>query len=311
MMEYRYKSIDMIPDYEGDVKITIISNLNHIASNKAIIYIHGYIDYFFQDHLAEKAIEKGYNFYAVDLRKYGRSYTKGQHFNYCRSMDEYFEDITATIEYVKGDGATDISLIGHSTGGLLSVLYANRGSLKGDIDRLILNSPFLEFNAPYLKRKLAIPFASLLGRVFPYLSIANELNPNYAKSINIDHYGEWFYDKSYKPESGVPLYIAWIGAIYRAHQEIKVGLDIKSPILLLSSRSSTNPKKWGNEAHSSDIVLDVSHMEQYATHLGRRVRHKSFDGAIHDLILSKEPIRSSVLEYMFDWLSNSTICETF
>lgn len=309
-MKYRYKTIDMKPDYEGGVKITIIANLDQVASSKAIIYIHGYIDYFFQDHLAEQAVNSGYNFYGVDLRKYGRSYIQGQHFNYCRSMDEYFEDITATIDYVKGEGMGDITLIGHSTGGLLAAIYASRGERKGDINRLLLNSPFLEFNAPYLKRKIGIPIANIVGKIFPYSSKSNELNPNYAKSICRSHYGQWEYNKSYKPDSGVPLYFAWLGAIYKAHREVKRGLSIECPVLIISSSRSANPTKWSSVAQSSDIVLNILHMERYASYLGRRVVYKQFDGAIHDLFLSKEPIREDIFKYIFNWLSNSSICET-
>ena len=42
-------------------------------TRRAVLYLHGFVDYFFQTHLAEFFTERGYDFYALDLRKYGRS----------------------------------------------------------------------------------------------------------------------------------------------------------------------------------------------------------------------------------------------
>ena len=43
----------------------------------AVLYVHGFIDYFFQTHVAEAVEARGYRFYAVDLRGYGRSIGRG------------------------------------------------------------------------------------------------------------------------------------------------------------------------------------------------------------------------------------------
>ncbi len=39
-------------------------------TQKAVLYIHGFIDYFFQTEMAEQFNQHGYDFYALDLRKY-------------------------------------------------------------------------------------------------------------------------------------------------------------------------------------------------------------------------------------------------
>jgi len=48
--------------------------------------------------MAEMFASNGYNFYAVDLRKYGRSLIAGQKMFQVRRLDEYFADINATIK---------------------------------------------------------------------------------------------------------------------------------------------------------------------------------------------------------------------
>jgi len=44
---------------------------------RAVLYLHGWNDYFFQTHLADYVAELGFDFYALDLRRYGRSLRNG------------------------------------------------------------------------------------------------------------------------------------------------------------------------------------------------------------------------------------------
>lgn len=60
-------------DYGGKVRSTVIRKLASIPSQKAILYVHGFSDYFLQKEMARMFVENGYNFYAVDLRKYAEA----------------------------------------------------------------------------------------------------------------------------------------------------------------------------------------------------------------------------------------------
>ncbi|GAA3180448.1 hypothetical protein GCM10020255_074200 [Rhodococcus baikonurensis] len=48
-----------------------------VKTRRAVLYVHGFTDYFFQKHLAEHFAEQGYAFFALDLRKCGRSSSRG------------------------------------------------------------------------------------------------------------------------------------------------------------------------------------------------------------------------------------------
>ena len=67
-------------------------------------------------------MEHGYDFYALDLRKCGRSIISpdhDQHKHYCTDLREYDEEITLTIEHIIKEAKTHnrkILLLGHSTG---------------------------------------------------------------------------------------------------------------------------------------------------------------------------------------------------
>src|SRR5690554_7693600 len=71
--EYTAREIPLRPDSEGEVVATLVSRRAAEPTTRAVLYVHGYVDYFFQDHLAQFWVDEGYDFYALDLRKYGRS----------------------------------------------------------------------------------------------------------------------------------------------------------------------------------------------------------------------------------------------
>ena len=70
---FRNKRIKLNDDKDGEQYATLVYRKSEQQSTKAILYVHGFIDYFFQTELADNFNKWGYNFYAVDLRKYGRS----------------------------------------------------------------------------------------------------------------------------------------------------------------------------------------------------------------------------------------------
>ena len=110
-------------DYEGAVVATLVRLPTGDAPRGAVLYVHGFVDYFFQRHMAERFAAEGYAFHALDLRKHGRSLLAHQHPNFCKDVAEYFADITSALEAI----GAPVLLAGHSTGGLVCALYADRG----------------------------------------------------------------------------------------------------------------------------------------------------------------------------------------
>lgn len=126
---------DILPGYEaryvnhgkafdGPCRSTIIRKLAAKPSKRAYLYIHGFNDYFFQKEMGQRFVDSGYNFYAVDLRRYGRSWQPWQYPFNVRRQSEYFSDIDSAIAQIRRDGNTDITLSGHSTGGLTVAYFA-------------------------------------------------------------------------------------------------------------------------------------------------------------------------------------------
>ena len=98
-----------------------------------MLYVHGWSDYFFNPELARFWTDAGARFFALDLRKYGRSLRPGQTPGYITNLADYDADIEAALAAM-GHGATDpvgasarpLILLGHSTGGLTLSLWSAR-----------------------------------------------------------------------------------------------------------------------------------------------------------------------------------------
>ncbi len=304
-MEYTTRTLPCRPDDEGEVVATLVStpHAHPGARPRAVLALHGFVDYFFHDHVAQAFDARGHAFYALDLRKYGRSLRPHQHPNACRSLYAYYEEIGRAIALMESDGVRDITLLGHSTGGLIACLYARDGARRDAIRRLVLNSPFFEFNEPAYLRAFVGAVADRLADRFPYAVLPKGLSPRYGESLHKEHRGEWSYNLAWKPIAGFPVYLGWVRAVRAGQRRLRQGLDLRLPILLLhSDRSVKAERRWRDAFFSVDAVLDVAHMKRYGPCLGPDVTLTEIAGGMHDLYLSRPEVRAAALEATFAWL---------
>ncbi|MEG2178294.1 MAG: alpha/beta hydrolase [Bacteroidales bacterium] len=299
--DFLQTTLVMPDDYEGSVHITLIKKSPSQASSKAILYVHGYNDYFFQKDLANRFVDSGYHFYAIDLRKYGRSYLRHQYPFQVHHISEYFADLDSAITLMQSEGMHEIILMAHSTGGLISSLYCHENRTHLAVKGLILNSPFLDMNQSWFKENIAIPLVSFWGLFFKNTPIPESMNTAYAESLLKNYHGEWEFDTTRKYPSAPPLTSGWIRAIHRAHKSVQKGLQIPCPILVLFSSQSVYGK-WHQGYQRGDGVLDVHDIQKYSLNLGSNVTQKEIPEGLHDLILSSPKVRENVYISMFAWI---------
>ena len=304
LASFQMLTIAQPDDYEGKVTCTLVRKLADKKSNKAVLYIHGYCDYFFQEEYAEQFTKRGINFYALDLRKYGRSYLPHQVIYNMRSLEEYFPDVDAALEIIQKEGNDQVLLNAHSTGGLIASLYANQRKDSPYFDAIFLNSPFLEMNMSWFNRKIAIPLIAKKGLKKPDKTIKGSSLAYYGESLHKEYRGEWDYDLKVKPIVSPDVNYGFIRALYLGHSEIKNKLHITQPILVMNSDKSIQSKTWKNDFYYSDSVLDVGDIEKYAYYLGNQVKTITIKDGMHDLVLSKAPVRQEVYRNLFDWLDS-------
>lgn len=308
LKDYISHTIQLHPDYEGEATATLISSKFNIGKRRSVLYIHGFVDYFFQTHLGDKFIENNYDFYALDLRKYGRSILPHQRPNYCKDIVEYFEEITIALKQIYNESKNEIILMGHSTGGLIATNYMNLGQEKILIKKLILNSPFFDFNQTNFKKTLVYLASKLIAKKNPYAKVDKALSTVYGYSLHKDFFGEWNYNLTWKPVNGFPTYFSWLLAMRKGHKNA-LNSNITIPILIMHSSSSIKIKTFRKEAKFKDVVLNIKDIKRVGLKLGKHVTFLKAENAVHDIFLSPKMVREKAFNEMFCWLSDNNLAE--
>ncbi|MBZ5856992.1 alpha/beta hydrolase [Flavihumibacter profundi] len=299
---FQMATIQQPDDYEGKVTCTLVRKPATTNSTKAVLYIHGFNDYFFQEEMANQYTSQGFNFYALDLRKYGRSWLPNQKMNNVRDLKEYFADIDTALQIIKQEGAVYTLLSGHSTGGLIVTYYAQQHYGSKLLQGLFLNSPFFDFNLPQPTKKTGIPKIAKQGVREPDLLRKPGTSTLYGESLHQSGKGEWNYNLTWKPFIAPAPNYGWINAIYTAQKKVKKGGKISQPILLMYSDNSVYTQTWTDQMFKGDAVLDVKDIAERGAKLKGNKTIVVIKNGMHDLVLSPKPVRDTVYKQLFTWL---------
>lgn len=254
---YSARQINLGKSFDGPVCCTLVRRLCATPTRKAVLYVHGFNDYFFQSEMGELFNDSAYNFYAVDLRRYGRSLRPWQYPFDVRKMDEYFADIDSALRVIRSEGNTDITLSGHSTGGLTVLLYASERGETAGVNRVVTDSPFLEWNFNAFYRKALIPAVTLWGAIFPSTKINQGHCNAYAESLLKEFHGNWTYNTDWKMVYSPPVKAGWIRAISRGQSRLmKHARCIAVPVLVMHSSQGLHACAWDSACMRADIVLN-------------------------------------------------------
>jgi alpha-beta hydrolase superfamily lysophospholipase len=278
------------PDVE--LVATLVRKSPSGQSRRAVLYLHGWNDYFFQVHLADAMAKLGLDFYAIDLRRYGRSIRRGHLPGFITDLDDYGTELGAAADLIGADH-DQLLLMGHSTGGLIASLWAARNPER--ISGLVLNSPWLDLQGSAMIRALGSPVIDRLGSSLPTSVLRLPDLGFYARSLHRSLGGEWDYDLALKSTPSPPIRVGWLRAILIGHQRVAAGLGIPVPVLVMCSTATDFSRRWHEGLRVVDTVLDVEQIANRATRLGRHVTIVRIEEGMHDLVLSAPPVRERVL----------------
>ncbi|MDM7830328.1 alpha/beta hydrolase [Cellulomonas edaphi] len=264
-------------------------------SRRAVLYVHGFVDYFFQTHVGDALVGAGYDFAALDLRDFGRSIRPGRRPNAPTDLGALAEEIDAAVRLLRADH-DQVVLMAHSMGGLVASLWAD--ARPGVVDAVVLNSPWLDLRANWFERAVAAPLIDVVGRFAPSLRAAR-LGKHYGEALH----AEWGYDLAWKPIEGFPVTAGFIRAVRRGHARVARGLAIDVPVLVLASDATGPDDRWHEELLTTDSVLDVAHIASRAVRLGSDVTFVEVPGGAHDLALSPSPTRERYLDEVLRFLA--------
>jgi alpha-beta hydrolase superfamily lysophospholipase len=155
-----------------------------------------------------------------------------------------------------------------------------------------------------ITRNLALPVLHRVGAYRARLQVPRKVSGIYARSLHIEHEGEWPFDLAWKPLQSWPVYAGWIRAIRTGQARVRGGLDVQAPVLVLSSTRSSRPASVDDpDAFRTDIVLDVEQIRRRTPMLGRHVTLAQIEGAMHDVTLSQPEVRKVVFDEVARFLT--------
>ncbi|SDG77729.1 alpha/beta hydrolase [Microbacterium pygmaeum] len=305
-------------DDQGPVVATLVRSRAHAAPLGGIfgdhrslhdidvLYVHGWSDYFFQRSLAAYWTDRGADFYALDLRKYGRSLRPGQTPGYITNLATYDEDIAAALAAMgrtidDSSNGRRLVLLGHSTGGLVLSLWA--AGHPGASDALILNSPWLEFQLNAVARTAVAPMVGLQARLRPLDTLPQVDFGFYTRAQREARGGEDLdVNLEWRPEQTMAVHAGWLSAILAGHTRVAAGLHIQEPVCVLLSEKSAVPSRWSDELTRADTVLVVDDIARASLRLGSSVTVERIPGALHDIFLSRPDARDIAYERLDRWV---------
>ncbi|NEN08035.1 alpha/beta hydrolase [Diaminobutyricibacter tongyongensis] len=307
---FERRTIPLESDSEGEVVATLVRYrpaprvrlAKPVAGGADVLYVHGWSDYFFQTQLAEFWHNAGARFFALDLRKYGRSLRPHQTPGDIADLAAYDEEMEIALE-IMSEGEPQrrpLILMGHSTGGLILSLWADRHP--GRVAALVLNSPWLEFQARGAGRAALAPLVGMQARLEPHASLPNVDFGFYTRSISSTMDGEWTYNLDWRPIRGFAVHPGWLNAVLAGHARIATGLSIDAPVLILLSAHSAVLPRWTPDMMRADSVLVVDDIAVRAVRLAPIVTVARLDGALHDVFLSAADVRADAYTQVIRWL---------
>lgn len=303
---YTYETLVLGDDAEGAVEATLVRRCSDGPKRVgAVLHVHGFCDYFYQTATAEFFTAAGYDFYAVDLRKYGRSLRPHQTPNFCLDLTEYYPELDESLRLITArDGHDRVILSGHSTGGLISSLWAADRLAQGQrvADALVLNSPWLDLQGSFFLRTAGTEAINRLGQRRPYAVVPRNVSGVYVETMHRSLRGEWDFDLAWKPKESFPVRAGWLRAVRMGHRRVHRGIDVGAPVLSLCSTASLVPQAWTEQATRTDTVLDVKQIAKWSHQLGTHVTVVRIENAMHDVLSSRKDVRDTAFGEISRWL---------
>jgi alpha-beta hydrolase superfamily lysophospholipase len=244
-----------------------------------IALVHGYADHSGRYRDVMDALAKdGFAVHAFDYRGHGQSGGRRGHVD---RFDEYLDDLELQWRRVRqAAGARKTFLLGHSHGGLISILFQRRNP--EGLSGLILSAPYLELA---LKPSPMKVFTSkMVGKVIPWLPVKNEIqpelltrDPELQRKVMKDH----LYNQVVTPR--------WFTESNRAQAEaFALAPQIKLPTLMF----------WG----SNDGIANPSAARRFIDAVGAKDKtFREYEGMLHEPMndLGREQVWKDISGWIF------------
>ena len=297
------------PEGEGAIEAVLVrrSSRPGEVTRGAVLYVHGFTDYFFQTELADFCAARGLRFYALDLRKCGRALRPGQTAHYVSDLARYDEELDQALSVITEENpGLPVIAAAHSTGGLIVPLWLHRRRTAGAVSTrpvigAVLNSPWLDLQVSWMVRGPLTQVVRMRAKTRPLALI--KVRPGvYGQTLHVSGTGEWEYDTELKPLSGFPVTMGWMAAVRQGHAHVHRGIETGVPVLVLRSDKSLSAAEYSPVCDRCDLVLNTKQIGRWAPSLGSQVTDEVVTDARHDVFLSVPEARKRAYAALGTWL---------
>ncbi|MDO4790929.1 MAG: alpha/beta fold hydrolase [Buchananella hordeovulneris] len=315
--------IPLVPDEDPPTLATLVRLEDEHQSEDptfALLHLHGWNDYFHQVELAHQVARLAGAFFALDLRRYGRSIRPGHPRGYVEDLSTYDEEIGRSLAHIRAAyPGIPVVLMGHSTGGLVATRWAQRHP--GQLAGLLLNSPWLDSGTGQVGRTLLHGLIEAFNSMSPRSEYKLAIPPDYQELSGPwqDKWGEkpawakdfprdpallgWDFIEGYSTTSYMTARPGWARAIAVAQSELAGAPSIDCPIFLAHSHASATADANDVRTRYADAVLDVDSMVQRGIELGDEVTLLRLR-CPHDVTMADPPERERFYRAMAGWLDS-------
>jgi alpha-beta hydrolase superfamily lysophospholipase len=266
----------------------------------ALLYVHGWSDYFFNLELGHFAAGRGYGFYALDLPEHGRSMEAGEMPGFVGSAEHYLESVGAAVAAVKADAGVPPVLMGHSTGGLAAALYAQR--FPADLAGVILSSPWLVAHGGAVAGRVLEAALRPVSVRWPRQRLPLPSRGYFWRAVAKEAGGEWELREDLRPRNAFPVRAGWLHGVLEGQRMLRAGPRLDLPVLLLASTTSDIGPVWRESMRATDAVLSIGPMRRAASRVCVHLEEALVEGGLHDVLLSPAPVRNEAYGRLGRWL---------
>tara|TARA_A100000164_G_scaffold268535_1_gene240439 strand:- start:743 stop:1846 length:1104 start_codon:yes stop_codon:yes gene_type:complete len=274
------------------------------GNKKALLWVHGFNDYYFHFNIGDMLVnDYDTDIYAITLRRYGSTIKKDDNLLfYTDDLDEYLEDIDICFNKILNNNYDKIIMYGHSTGGLTSTIYCDRGTYKKKINGLILNSPFFDLNDSPFMEWILKNIIYYLGIINPKFQLSGNDNTQW-NATSEETLERFYFNPEYKLRGNSPIYAGWIKAVHYYQNKIhnrEININVPA-IVLYSNKTLKYPVQ-----DDGDNVLDVNEINKYSNYLGgtNEVVEYIIKNATHDVLCSEDKPRDKAISIMMNFIKN-------
>lgn len=230
----------------NDVEYVKVNYKKKLENTKCIIWLPGRNDYFFHYHFTN--LYPDYDIFALSMRN--NHNRRKDVYNHIDDLKEHFLEIDTVYEYFNINSYEEVILYGHSTGGLISILY-NKFNKKNKISKMILNSPFLKFKRHWIENLFLNWIGWFIFDFVPNINISFDIfKPNYY-AINLSK--RFKLNSMYKTFYNAPVISSWLINIMKHQYKItnnKIKINVPTLIFYCD-------KSYEKHSDHGDSVLNI------------------------------------------------------